>query len=214
MNVLLNTIVLVTQLFSGICIAENVYEWKMINQPLAVVNGYIVKYNEAIRIKEEFIESKIVIDAEDAVKIFGERASKGALVITLKNKYAHLTSSNKMDEELLQKAYELAEKKKNRIRAHDDALKDRSGTKTNINSGHVGKDLEGNTEMSPEFLSRLQQEFEKSILNPKVKKILVNGKETTKAEALKINVFDVETSITTYNSSNTEGILDIKLSEK
>ncbi len=69
------------------------------------------------------------------------------------------------------------------------------------------------TELPKGFLDRLQRDFEKSVNDPKVKKILVNGKEVTRKEALDINVFDVETSIVTYNTEKTESVLEIKLSK-
>ena len=67
---------------------------------------------------------------------------------------------------------------------------------------------------SPDFISQLQNDFEKSVTDPKVKRVLVNGQEVPKEEALKINVFDVETSIVTYNTDKTESVLEIRLSNK
>src|SRR5690606_8643505 len=67
---------------------------------------------------------------------------------------------------------------------------------------------------SSDFVGQLQKDFEKSVNDPKVKKILVNGQEVSREDALKINVFDVETSIVTYNTEKTESVLEISLSQK
>ncbi len=68
-------------------------------------------------------------------------------------------------------------------------------------------------DMSINFRNELQQDFLRSIRNEKVKKVIVDGKEVTKQEALKISIFDVDTSITTYNSDKTEGVLEIRMSK-
>ena len=51
--------------------------------PLAVVNGYVVRYVEIERIKPEFIESIAELDAQAATEVFGDRGKGGAVVIQL-----------------------------------------------------------------------------------------------------------------------------------
>ncbi|WP_203227725.1 hypothetical protein, partial [Paenimyroides viscosum] len=67
---------------------------------------------------------------------------------------------------------------------------------------------------SVDFLNKLEQDFKNSINNPKIKRVLIEGKEVTKKEATKLSVFDVETSIITYDKVNGDGTIEIKLTKK
>src|SRR5690606_38347686 len=60
---------------------------------------------------------------------------------------------------------------------------------------------------SVDFLNKLEQDFKNSINNPKIKRVLIEGKEVTKKEATKLSVFDVETSIITYDKVNGDGTI-------
>ena len=68
--------------------------------------------------------------------------------------------------------------------------------------------------MSSDFINKLEQDFKNSINNPKIKRVLIEGIEVTKNEALKLSIFDVETSIITFDKVNGDGTLQIKLSKK
>ncbi|WP_372473920.1 hypothetical protein AB4865_01220 [Capnocytophaga sp. ARDL2] len=63
------------------------------------------------------------------------------------------------------------------------------------------------------FSNQLRRDFERNINNPKIKKITVNGKIVSKEEALKIDVFDVDTSIITTNPATNEEVLEIRTSK-
>ncbi|MDO5637844.1 MAG: hypothetical protein Q4G18_11430, partial [Myroides sp.] len=76
------------------------------------------------------------------------------------------------------------------------------------------EDQKNNEQMNVDFLNKLEEDFKKSINNPKIKKVLIDGKEVTKKEALKLSVFDVETSIITFDKVNGDGTLEIKLTKK
>ncbi len=67
---------------------------------------------------------------------------------------------------------------------------------------------------SKDFINKLEQDFKNSINNSKIKKVLVEGKEVSKSEALKLSIFDVETSIITFDKVNGDGTLEIKLTKK
>jgi hypothetical protein len=60
----------------------------------------------------------------------------------------------------------------------------------------------------------LQNEYIKSVNDPAIKKIIVDGKEVSKTEALKISVFDIDTSTSIYNKEKTEGTLEIRMIKK
>ncbi|SEH99881.1 translation initiation factor IF-2/translation initiation factor 4G, partial [Paenimyroides aquimaris] len=79
------------------------------------------------------------------------------------------------------------------------------------------KELEekkNNENIDSDFINKLEQDFKNSINNPKIKRVLIEGKEVTKKEALKLSVFDVETSIITFDKVNGDGTLEIKLTKK
>src|SRR5690606_12884507 len=285
--------------------------------PIAVVNGYIVRYSELARLKSEYIASIAELDAEDAVKLFGERAKGGAIVIKLKGRNTTGTGE-KVEEEVLIQAEEIAEQKakeeaaeaerqrlaeekareeaaeaerrrlaeqkareeaaeaerqrlaeqkareeaaeaerkrlaeqkareeaaeaerqrlaeekareeaaeaerqrlaeeKAREEAAEAERKRLAEEKASEEENKIAiSEAEEPEEsyFSLDFVSQLQKDFEKSVNDPKVKKILVNGQEVSREDALKINVFDVETSIVTYNTEKTESVLEISLSQK
>ena len=72
---------------------------------------------------------------------------------------------------------------------------------------------ENDITLTTNFGNQLQRDFVKSIMNPKVTKVTVNGKNVTKEEASKISVFKVDTSIITYNKEKTESTLEIVLTK-
>src|SRR5690554_6141017 len=268
--------------------------------PIAVVNGYIVRYSELARLKSEYIASIAELDAEDAVKLFGERAKGGAIVIKLKGRNTTGTGE-KVEEEVLIQAEEIAEQKAKeeaaeaerqrlaeqkareeaaeaeRQRLAEQKAKEEAAEaerqrlaeekareeaaeaerrrlaeqkareeaaeaerqrlaeekareeaaeaerqrlaeeKAREEENKIAISEAEKTEesyFSSDFVGQLQKDFEKSVNDPKVKKILVNGQEVSREEALKINVFDVETSIVTYNTEKTESVLEISLSQK
>ena len=51
--------------------------------PLIIVNGYKIRYNDYFKIKPEYIESIIELEPEDAIKVFGKNGENGAIVIKL-----------------------------------------------------------------------------------------------------------------------------------
>src|SRR5690606_36728487 len=67
---------------------------------------------------------------------------------------------------------------------------------------------------SSDFVGQLQKDFEKSVNDPKVKKILVTGQEVYRKEWMKINVCDVDTSIVPYYAEHTESVFVLSLSQK
>ena len=76
--------------------------------PMVIVNGYIVKYSEFLKLKEEFIETYITLDEEDGFSIFGEPAKNGAVIITLKSKFRTLNvgaGGRQVDANLLNQVY-------------------------------------------------------------------------------------------------------------
>src|SRR5690606_15337114 len=76
------------------------------------------------------------------------------------------------------------------------------------------EDQQNNNQSNIDFINKLEQDFKNSINNPKIKRVLIQGKEVTKTEALKLSVFDVETSIITFDKVNGDGTLEIKLTKK
>ena len=78
--------------------------------PIAVVNGYIVRYSDLAKVKDEYISSITELDAEDAMKLFGERAKGGAIVVKLNGRNT-VGTGEKIEEELINRAEELAEAK-------------------------------------------------------------------------------------------------------
>lgn len=177
-------------------------------KPLVVVNGYIVRFGELAKIKEDMIESRVDLSAEEGMELFGDAAKDGVVVITLKRKLA-TGLGNKVDDVVLQQLEELKEQKETfskEIQVENKIL------------------LEGATRVEPivqkvnhtstEFVNQLQIEFEKSIRNPKISTVKVNGKKVTKEAALMLNVFDVDSAISTYKENSNEGVLEIYLTDK
>lgn len=177
-------------------------------KPLVVVNGYIVRFGELAKIKEDMIESRVDLSAEEGMELFGDAAKDGVVVITLKRKLA-TGLGNKVDDVVLQQLEELKEQKETfskEIQVENKIL------------------LEGATKVEPivqkvnhtstEFVNQLQIEFEKSIRNPKISTVKVNGKKVTKEAALMLNVFDVDSAISTYKENSNDGILEIYLTDK
>ena len=76
------------------------------------------------------------------------------------------------------------------------------------------EDQKNNNQANTDFINKLEQDFKNSINNPKIKRVLIEGKEVTKKEAVKLSVFDVETSIITYDRVNGDGTIEIKLTKK
>src|SRR5690554_4455032 len=339
--------------------AQNGTEKETTPDPIAVVNGYIVRYSEIIRLKPEYIATFTELDGEDAVKLFGNRAKGGAVVIKLVGRNS-AGVGEKVDEELLTRAEQIAmakqeaeaerqrlaeekrladaeaerqrlaeekrladaeaerqrlaeekrladaeaerqrlaeekrladaeaerqrlaeekrladaeaerqrlaeekrladaeaerqrlaeekrladaEAERQRL-AEEKRLADAEAERQRLAEEKRLADLEAERQrlaeekakelvkekesvviteqeetdesyFSPDFISQLQNDFEKSVTDPKVKRVVVNGQEVSKEEALKINVFDVETSIVTYNTDKTESVLEIRLSNK
>ena len=60
----------------------------------------------------------------------------------------------------------------------------------------------------------MEQDFKNSINNPNITVITIDGQEVTKKIALKLSVFDVETSIITFDKITGQGKLEIKLTKK
>ena len=87
--------------------AQNDTEKETTPDPIAVVNGYIVRYSEIIRLKPEHIATFTELDGEDAVKLFGDRAKGGAVVIKLVGRNS-AGVGEKVDEELLTRAEQIA----------------------------------------------------------------------------------------------------------
>lgn len=177
-------------------------------KPLVVVNGYIVRFGELVKIKEDMIESRVDLSAEEGMELFGDAAKDGVVVITLKRKLA-TGLGNKVDDVVLQQLEELKEQKETfskEIQVENKIL------------------LEGATRVEPivqkvnhtstEFVNQLQIEFEKSIRNPKISTVKVNGKKVTKEAALMLNVFDVDSAISTYKENSNDGVLEIYLTDK
>lgn len=177
-------------------------------KPLVVVNGYIVRFGELAKIKEDMIESRVDLSAEEGMELFGDAAKDGVVVITLKRKLA-TGLGNKVDDVVLQQLEELKEQKETfskEIQVENKIL------------------LEGATRVEPivqkvnhtstEFVNQLQIEFEKSIRNPKISTVKVNGKKVTKEAALMLNVFDVDSAISTYKENSNDGVLEIYLTDK
>lgn len=177
-------------------------------KPLVVVNGYIVRFGELAKIKEDMIESRVDLSAEEGMELFGDAAKDGVVVITLKKKLA-TGLGNKVDDVVLQQLEELKEQKETfskEIQVENKIL------------------LEGATRVEPivqkvnhtstEFVNQLQIEFEKSIRNPKISTVKVNGKKVTKEAALMLNVFDVDSAISTYKENSNDGVLEIYLTDK
>src|SRR5690554_1568139 len=323
--------------------AQNGTEKETTPDPIAVVNGYIVRYSEIIRLKPEHIATFTELDGEDAVKLFGNRAKGGAVVIKLVGRNS-AGVGEKVDEELLTRAEQIAmakqeaeaerqrlaeekrltdaeaelqrlaeekrladaeaererlaeekrladaeaelqrlaeekrladaeaerqrlaeekrladaeaerqrlaeekrladaEAERQRL-AEEKRLADAEAERQRLAEEKRLADAEAERQrlaeekakelvkekesvviteqeetdesyFSPDFISQLQNDFEKSVTDPKVKRVVVNGQEVSKEEALKINVFDVETSIVTYNTDKTESVLEIRLSNK
>ena len=95
-------------------------------------------------------------------------------------------------------------------------LKKKPDWKQKKKKQQVLKELEEqkkNDQLNVDFLNKLEEDFKKSINNPKIKKVLLEGKEVSKKDALKLSVFDVETSIITYDKISGDGTLEIKLSK-
>lgn len=200
-------------LFCGIQISwstseQGVHMEQTSPKPLVVVNGYIVRFGELAKIKEDMIESRVDLSAEEGMELFGDAAKDGVVVITLKRKLA-TGLGNKVDDVVLQQLEELKEQKETfskEIQVENKIL------------------LEGATKVEPivqkvnhtstEFVNQLQIEFEKSIRNPKISTVKVNGKKVTKEAALMLNVFDVDSAISTYKENSNDGILEIYLTDK
>ena len=53
-----------------------------------------------------------------------------------------------------------------------------------------------------------------SIKDERIKSVKVNGVEVSKQEALKIKVFDVDTSIITFDQESQNGTMEIRLTKK
>lgn len=182
-------------------------------KPLVVVNGYIVRYTELVKIKDEMIESKTELDSEQGFKIFGESGKDGAIVIVLKRKIVN-SSVTKVDEQALKQIEELTSKKESAIK---NLNMDEKSLLEGATYPEVAIQLKDTTKQGSlaeakvvsEFSNQLQIEFEKSIKNPRIKTIKLNGKEVTKEQALKVNVFDVDTAVSTYKENNSDGILEI-----
>ena len=244
--------------------------------PIAVVNGYIVRYSDLARLKSEYIATITELDSEDAMKLFGDRAKGGAIVVKLIGRNT-IGTGEKIEEELITRAEKIAEAKEaERQRLAEEKAKAEEAERQRLAEQQVEEVAQENTaahedvaseeverqrlaeekakaeeaerqrlaeekakaeeaerqrlaeekakaeeakakeesRLAFDFAGQLQKDFEKSVKDPKVKKILVNGKEVTKEEALKINVFDVETSIVTYNTEKTESVLEIRLTQK
>lgn len=180
-------------------------------KPLVVVNGYFVRFVELAKIKDDMIESRVELNSEEAIKIFGETAKDGAVIIVLKKKIVNNTG-NKVDEAVLQKLEELAEQKESfskEIKVEEKVLLEGS-VKPEIIQDPINKDsILKDNQVLPEFSNQLQIEFEKSIRSSKISTVKINGKQVTKEVALKLNVFDVESAISTYKEGSNDGVLEI-----
>lgn len=188
------------------------YTEQVTPKPLVVVNGYIVRFVELAKIKEDMIESRVELNADEGVKIFGETAKDGAVVIVLKKKIVN-SSGNKVDEAVLQKLEELTDHKESftkEIKVEEKVLLEGSVKPEIIREPIVNLDSAfKDNQVLPEFSNQLQIEFEKSIRNSKISTVKVNGKQVTKEVALKLNVFDVERAISTYKENSNDGVLEI-----
>lgn len=181
-------------------------------KPLVVVNGYFVRFIELSKIKEDMIESRVELNSEEAIKIFGETAKDGAVIIVLKKKIVN-NYGNKVDEAVLQKLEELTEQKESfskEIEVEEKVLLEGSVKPEITQKPIVNKDsILNDIQALPEFSNQLQIEFEKSIRSSKISTVKINGKQVTKEVALKLNVFDVESAISTYKESSNDGVLEI-----
>lgn len=181
-------------------------------KPLVVVNGYFVRFVELAKIKDDMIESRVELNSEEAIRIFGETAKDGAVIIVLKKKIVNNTG-NKVDEAVLQKLEELTEQKESfskEIKVEEKVLLEGSVKPEIIQDPIVNKDsILKDNQVLPEFSNQLQIEFEKSIRSSKISTVKINGKQVTKEVALKLNVFDVESAISTYKEGSNDGVLEI-----
>lgn len=186
-------------------------------KPLVVVNGYIVRFNELAKIKEDMIESRVELNAEEGIKIFGETAKDGAIVIILKRKIVN-TSGNKVDEAVLQQIEELTVQKEafsKELKVEEKMLLEGAVKPEIIQEPRINKEaIFTDNQVSPEFSNQLQIEFEKSIKNTKISTVKINGKQVTKEVALMLNVFDIESAISTYKENSNDGVLEIFTIEK
>lgn len=181
--------------------------------PLAVVNGYIVRYGDLEKIKEVLIETRVELEVEEALKVFGDQGKHGAVVITLKNKHIS-AGGNKVNANALKKLEQLTNSKKEEVKT---VVKEPEADRKDADV--LAVEVETKKEEEPlfqenfpsEIRNQLQNEFEKSVKDPVITKITVDGKTVTREEALKISVFDVDTATTTYNKDKTDGTLEIKL---
>ncbi|TDS51450.1 hypothetical protein [Myroides indicus] len=204
------------------------------NRPLVVVNGYFLRYGDLAKIKENLIESRVELNADESSNVFGSRGENGAIVIILKNKQMS-AGGNKVSESDLQKLEEIAEAKrkqkenreKERIE-YQEKIQEIEESKKNEKQESVKitpppltiEQREKSAEESfkkdfpEEIRNMLQNEYIKSVNDPAIKKIIVDGKEVSKTEALKISVFDIDTSTSIYNKEKTEGTLEIRMIKK
>lgn len=203
------------------------------NRPLVVVNGYFLRYSDLAKIKVDMIESKVELDTDESAKVFGSRGQNGAIVIILKNKQMS-AGGNRVSESDLKKLEEIAEAKKQKkeerekeraeyqekMKEIEDSKKNEKTESVKTSPSLTTQEREKSAEESfkkdfpAEMRNMLQNEYIKSVNDPAIKKIIVDGKEVSREEALKISVFDIDTSTSVYNKDKTEGTLEIRLLKK
>jgi hypothetical protein len=83
------------------------------NRPLVVVNGYFLRYGDLAKIKENLIESRVELNADESSNVFGSRGENGAIVIILKNKQMS-AGGNKVSESDLQSWKKLQRQKESK----------------------------------------------------------------------------------------------------
>ena len=195
-----------------IALAENISKKKQEEE--ARLKAEQAKKDEEARLKAEQAkkEEEARLKAEQAKKeeearLKAEQAKKDEEA-RLKAEQAKKEEEARLKAELKAKAEQQKQKEEEARKASQEALeKAKKEAEAQKNKANLDMD------MSINFRNELQQDFLRSIRNEKVKKVIVDGKEVTKQEALKISIFDVDTSITTYNSDKTEGVLEIRMSK-